>query len=159
MSIDCSSDDYIFLSKVIGVPFIILISAGIPLYLFWKVYKLKSRYSEDLTHIEWTEHAYITRSFKPEMVIWESVLMLRKTGIAFLSVILPIFSFNVQALWGATWLLTFLLLQSLFSPYRFRFINVLESISLTLTLTIFHFGWYNSTWNFVQRIPMNQSLA
>jgi 4-hydroxybenzoate polyprenyltransferase len=63
-------------------------------------------------------------------------------------VILPGFSFNVQALWGSNWLLVFLMLQSLYWPYRFRFINVLETISLTLTILTFNCGWYIGTSNY-----------
>jgi hypothetical protein len=149
MSIDCSSNEHKFLSKLIGVPFILLFSIGIPFFLFWKVHKIKARHLEDLNHIEWTEYAYITRSYKPKMAMWESVLMIRKMGIAFLSVILPGFSFNVQALWGSNWLLVFLMLQTLYWPYRFRFINALETISLTLTIMTFNFGWYMGTSNYL----------
>jgi hypothetical protein len=70
------------------------------------------------------------------------VLMIRKMGIAFLSVVLSTRSFEIQTLWGSVWLLIFFALHSEFQPFKFAFINRLENISLLVTLTTFALGGY-----------------
>ncbi len=99
MSIDCDSSQRHFNSLAIGIPFILIIYVGIPLVLLYNVFSMKKRYSKNLNHILWSEYAYITKSYRTEVVMWESVLMIRNMGIAFLSVILLTQSLAIQILW------------------------------------------------------------
>jgi hypothetical protein len=141
ISIDCDSAQYRFYSLALGIPFI-FICVGIPLFLFYKVFFIKQRYSGNPDHILWSEYAYITRSYRTEVAMWEGVFMIRKMGIAFLSVVLSTRSFEIQTLWGSVWLLIFFALHSEFQPFKFAFINRLENISLLVTLTTFALGGY-----------------
>jgi hypothetical protein len=142
MSIDCDSDQHKLFSRLVGVPFILLICIGIPLVLFYKVFSVKKKHANDLNHILWSEYAFITRSYRTEVAMWECIIMIRKMGIAFLSVILSSRSFEIQILWGTLLLLFFLTVHAIWSPYKFPFINTLESISLAIAIATFVLGGY-----------------
>jgi hypothetical protein len=91
---------------------ILIICVGIPLLLLYNVFSMKKRYSKNLDHILWSEYAYITKSYRTEVVMWESILMIRNVGIAFLSVILLTQSLAIQILWGSLWILFFFMIQT-----------------------------------------------
>jgi hypothetical protein len=141
MSIDCDSPQHRLYSLVLSIPFV-FICFGIPVLLFYKVLSIKKRYSKNLDHILWSEYAYITRSYRIDVSMWESVLMIRKMGIAFLSVFLSTKSFEIQTLWGSLWLLLFFALHSEYHPFKSSFINRLENVSLLFTLATFALGGY-----------------
>jgi hypothetical protein len=157
LNINCLSDSHRIFSYSIGIPSILIIWIGIPCFLFYQVYRLNSiSDSQDMKRLT---YSYLTRSFRMQVPVWESVLMIRKMGIAFLSIVLSTSSLQVQVFWGMLWLTFFLSFHSILQPFKSPLINHLESTSLGISIATFACGLYFGIGKELHDVEENQTLS
>jgi len=77
-------------------------------------------------------YGFIYQGFKPEYYYWECIIMLRKFGFAFISVVLRPLGVDLQAYSGLLILMISLMLQLHLRPYNHGDMNFAETFGLVV---------------------------
>lgn len=82
---------------------------------------------------------FMYRAYEPKFVYWESIIMLRKAGVAGIAVFAYPLGTNLQVVFCVLVLVLALFLQTTYNPFRkeFSIVNVMESLSLLVSLLVF----------------------
>lgn len=124
---------------VLGIPGLITVTFGIPIAL--ALFLLYKRYIGVVLEPECLNtYGFVYQSYQPSFVYWESVIMVRKASMAAVIVYAYDLGPNLQSAIALGILIFSLLAQFLAQPFKYRSLNVLESLSLLASIFIFYSG-------------------
>ena len=136
----CYQDSHAALAGAVSWPLLFFFSVGFPVTASSVITK---KVGEDFKKGWIYETAgFMYRAYKPNLVFWESVIMLRKAILAVVVVFAYPLGGNLQGILGTFVLILASYFQALCRPYRVEFdvLNEIESLSLMVSLITFVSG-------------------
>lgn len=115
----------------LGVPGVLLFSCGVPAASAAFLAMRRAQLETDMTFgAKW---GFVYGEYRPRFFFWESVVMLRKLLMVVVIVYVGYVGEGVQVLVAMGVLITAMVVQLLFAPFREPFMNTLERVSLYAT--------------------------
>jgi hypothetical protein len=112
----------------LALPVLVLVSLGIPV---GAAIGLRAIGREALQDPRWRSLlGFLVNGYKPKLYFWESVVLLRKVSVAFVTTTLTPAGAGIQVTTALIVLLVALVLHARFHPYVSKVINSLESLAL-----------------------------
>lgn len=137
--IKCNSRPHTYLVGFLGVPGIVLFLCGIPLYLF--VFLLVQKSKGNLTNLNvLNTYGFIYQNYTEKVVYWEVVILMRKALIGAVVVFAYPLGSNLQGIMALGILIVSLGVHLIATPFRYFSLNVLEALSLMVSIFTFYSG-------------------
>ena len=135
----CWEGEHLVLVLVAGIPLLILVSIGLPLWLLIVLRYLRGRSNEGISH---RAYGFLYKAYNHRCMYWDAVVMLRKGVLATISVFAISLGPNVQGLLS----LGVIFIAALSHAWRRPFetekprLNAMELVSLISSFLIFFMG-------------------
>lgn len=139
MAVDCSSGTALTFRYAIGLPFFVLYSIGVPVLVGAMMYTYRVQLQDPAIG---RKFYFLFAGFRTEAVYWESVVALRKVGIAVIAVFLRPVGIDVQAYCALILVFVGVVVHSRAWPYQSRVLNMLELMCLCTQFVTFYCGLF-----------------
>lgn len=110
--------------------FLVVVSLGFPIFLFYQIYKCKGRL---LNYQVLSRYGYFYKAYCINYRYWELVVLGRKGLLAVFSVLSGALSDELKEYWALSVLLLALGFHTRYSPYRNPYQNTMETASLMVS--------------------------
>jgi hypothetical protein len=140
LAVECNFAESALFSYGVGIPFLLLYAFGIPVMSFVVLYHRRHKlHSDPRTR---ATYGFLYSGFKPRWYGFESIIMLRKSMLAFMSVALAPFGVYTQSICAVLILVGSSVMHARARPYSRQVLNRLEGFSLATTLLTLLGGLY-----------------
>lgn len=135
----CYRGKHLFLVIFLGVPGLIFFSIGVPfgLLCFLERKKILGQLKEQQFV---NTYGFIFQNYEERFVYWEVVIMIRKALIGAIIVYAYPLGPNLQGVLAQGVLVVALVVHLVAEPYKYRSLNILESASLLISITVYYAG-------------------
>eukprot|EP00210_Caulerpa_lentillifera_P006197 g5921.t1 len=138
-NIECLEKKHALLVGIIGIPGIIFILFGVPLYLlFFLLYRRSKDQLMDLDVIN--TYGFIYQNYLERFVFWEVCILARKALIGVIVVFAYPLGSNLQGVMALGVLILALAIHLTAAPFKYTLLNVLEGCSLLVSIFTFYAG-------------------
>lgn len=135
MSVDCASAPAQMMMAAVGWPALVVYAVGIPLGGACVLWRQRHSLTASSTR---ALYGFLYAGFKPQWYFWESIIMLRKVGIAVCSVLMAPLGLETQTYCALALVVVAVTIHARAWPYTKAFLNSLELLSLlTAAVTLF----------------------
>ena len=136
-SLKCNDGSHAVLAAAMGWPFLVIFSFGFPIVMACLIVKnLKDNFKEGWIY---DVAGFMYRSYRPQFVFWESIIMLRKAILAVVVVFAYPLGSDLQVMLAVFVLALALYAQKICCPFREEFdqLNEMEGVSLLFSQLTF----------------------
>ena len=142
LQIVCWQGSHLVWASTVGIPFLILYAAGIPLLSLFVMYKRKHKLHTDKATV--SKFGFLYLGYSTHTYYWEAIVMLRKVSMVMIDVVLGPSGVAVQALVSLLMMVLMFFATLHFRPFAAPHIGRLELYSLStsfMTLWMGSFFW------------------
>lgn len=135
----CYRGPHLWLVVLLGIPGLLFFSVGVPfgLLCFLERKKVLGLHKEQKFI---NTYGFIFQNYEERFVYWEVVIMIRKALIGAIIVYAYPLGPNLQGVLAQGVLVVALVLHLVAEPYKYRSLNILESASLVISITVYYAG-------------------
>lgn len=137
-SLKCFEGDHQMLAFILGIPGLIFFAFGIPfsLLLFLLLNKHRAFKENDFINT----YGFVYQNYNESHIYWEVIILLRKGLIGAIVVFGYEAGANLQGIMALGVLIVALVVHFIAVPFRYKVLNVLEGMSLVVSITTFYSG-------------------
>jgi hypothetical protein len=142
LEIVCWQGMHMVWAMTIGMPFLILYAAGIPLASLYVMYQRKHKLHTDNATV--SKFGFLYLGYSVDTYYWEAIVMLRKVSMVMIDVVLGPTGVGVQALVSQLMMVLMFIATLQYQPFEAPHIGRLELFSLStsfMTLWMGSFFW------------------